>query len=481
MPPEVLTGTVVAGFRVQSLIAKGAVGAVYLAEEVATGRRVALKLLVPELADDERFRRRFLRESELAASLHHAHIVPTIASGEENGVLYLAMKYVDGRDLRQLLRDEGRLEPQRALDLVGQVADALDAAHAAGLVHRDVKPGNVLVEALPEGEYAYICDFGVARHLSSPSSLTGDRGFVGTVDYIPPEQIEGGPIDGRTDVYSLGCLLYECLTGEKPFERASELAVIYAHLNEVPATVTRLRPELPAALDGVLATAMAKEPGDRYATCGELVADAEAALAGRSLGRRSRRRLRAALVAAGAVLAAASIGIAGYLTTRGDFAAPGPAAITQTSIGGARLGLMPAAYKKLLGGYRPFELTEPGFSGLAFGQPGIGVYFPSSEKPAHIITTWNRLNRTAAGVGPCSTIEELKHAYGDAVEPSRAGMSPDKKTIWSWVVKPNLIFVTQNHTTISTVALYRGPPRKKLSFSPEAFANYVAAVETPCT
>lgn len=447
----------------------------------ADARRVALKLLAPELGRDERFRRRFLRESELAGSLEHPHIVPIVASGEADGALYLAMRHIEGSDLRELLRREVRLEPRRALDLVAQIASALDAAHAVGLVHRDVKPGNVLVESRPHGEHAYLCDFGLARHLSSPSSLTGDRGFVGTIDYIAPEQVEGGPIDGRIDVYSLGCVLYECLTGHRPFERESELALVYAHLNETPPRLTELRPELPGALDEVLATALAKAPGDRHATCGELIAAAEAALEGRSTGRLPRRRRRAALAAAAAALAAAGIGIAGYLTTRGEQAAVGPPAITQTSIGGAKLGLLPDAYEDLLGPYRPFELTEPGFPARVFGQPGIGVYFPGPGKPAHIITTWNRLNRTAAGIGPCSTIAEMKKAYGEAVEPSRAGTSPDGKEIFSWVVKPNLIFVTQNHTTISAVALYRGPPRKKLSFSPEAFANYVAAVETPCT
>jgi predicted Ser/Thr protein kinase len=471
----------VAGFRVVSLIAEGTMASVFLAENAEDGRRVALKLLGPEIAGDERFRRRFLRESALASSLLHPQIVPTIASGEQDGSLFLAMAYVDGPDLRDLLRQEGRLEPHRALDIVGQVADALDAAHATGLVHRDVKPGNILVESRPEGEHAYLCDFGLARHLSSPSSLTGDRGFVGTIDYVPPEQIEGGPIDGRADVYSLGCVLFETLTGVRPFERTSELALIYAHLNETPPRVTDLRPELPKALDDVLATALAKTPSDRYSTCGELVTAASTALAGQSVARRSGRRRRAALVSGLGILAAMGLGVAGYLTTRGEQTASAPPAITQTSIGGARLGLMPAAYKKLLGPYRPFDLSEPGFIGMAFGQPGIAVYFPAKAQPAHIITTWNRRYRTAAGVGPCSTIAELKSAYGDAVEPSRAGTSPDGKKVFGWVVKPNLIFDTQDQRTISAVALYEGPPTRTVAYSPEAFAHYVAAVETPCT
>jgi serine/threonine protein kinase len=251
MPPEVHTGTVLAGFRVESLLGAGAMGSVYLAEQTGTGRLIALKLLSPELARDERFRRRFLRETELAASLDHPHVVPTIASGEEDGAFYLAMAYVEGSDLRELLRREGRLEPKRALDLVEQVAEALDAAHQAGLVHRDVKPGNILVAREQEGETSYVCDFGLARHVSSVSSLTSERGFVGTIDYVAPEQIQGGEIDGRTDVYSLGCVLYECLAGERPFDRETELSVLFAHLNELPTPITAFRPELPPTLDTV--------------------------------------------------------------------------------------------------------------------------------------------------------------------------------------------------------------------------------------
>ena len=213
MRTDIRTGSVLAGFRIDSLIGEGAMGTVYLAEDTRRGGRVALKVLVRELADDERFRRRFLRESKLAASLDHPHVVPVLDAGEEDGVLFLAMAYVEGSDLREVLRHEGCLDPERALGLATQVAGALDAAHAMGLVHRDVKPGNILITATPTGEHAYVCDFGLARHLSSASSLTTDRGLVGTIDYIPPEQIEGGDIDGRADVYSLGCVLFECLAG----------------------------------------------------------------------------------------------------------------------------------------------------------------------------------------------------------------------------------------------------------------------------
>src|SRR5512133_3619089 len=311
MQSELMTGSVIAGFRVISLVGEGAMGSVYLAEEIATGRRVALKVLAAELSRDERFRQRFLRESQVASSLDHANVVATVAAGDEHGLLYLAMAYVEGSDLRELLRREGRLDPQRALNLVAQVAQALDAAHGAGLVHRDVKPGNILVAPENGGEHVFVCDFGLARHVSSVSSLTSERGFVGTIDYVPPEQIEGSPIDGRADVYSLGCVLYECLAGAGPFDRESELSVLFAHLNDPPPRVTELRPELPVTFDHVFETALAKSPDQRYSSCGELARAARAALAGKTFMRRKVVRRRA--LAAGAGLVAAAGAAAGIL------------------------------------------------------------------------------------------------------------------------------------------------------------------------
>jgi ABC-type transport system substrate-binding protein/tRNA A-37 threonylcarbamoyl transferase component Bud32 len=320
MPHEARTGAVLAGFRVESLLGEGAMGTVYLARETSTGRRVALKLLAPELARDERFRQRFLRETELAASLEHPNVVSTLASGDEDGAVYLAMAYVQGSDLRTLLRREGPLEPERALALIEQVAAALDAAHAAGLVHRDVKPGNILVSSNGDGEHAYVCDFGLARHVSSVSSLTGERGFVGTIDYVPPEQIEGRTIDGRADQYSLGCVLYECLAGRRPFERDSELSVVFAHLNEPPPRLSDERPDLPQAFDAVFASALAKSPAERYPSCGDLATAARGALHGKIVrpGLRVRR-----LVAAGAgvLVAAAAVGAAVAILGRNESSA----------------------------------------------------------------------------------------------------------------------------------------------------------------
>jgi YVTN family beta-propeller protein len=252
-------------------------GTVYSALDIALERRVALKVLTPELSRDERFRERFLRESKLAASLEHPHIVPIHAAGESDGVLYIAMRYVEGKDLGGLLSSLGRLDPERALAILRQVADGLDAAHARGLVHRDVKPANIL---LGYGDYAYLCDFGLAKHASTVSSLTGSRAILGTVDYLAPEQIEAKPVDGRADVYALGCVLYECLAGEPPFRRGNELAALLAHVNDASPRISERRAELPAALDDVVATALAKDRADRYSSCTELVEAAAAVLHG---------------------------------------------------------------------------------------------------------------------------------------------------------------------------------------------------------
>jgi hypothetical protein len=483
MQSVIRTGAVLAGFRVESLIGQGAMGAVYLAVDTKAGGHVALKLLTPELSVDERFRQRFMREAELAASLDHPHVVPILSFGEEDGRLYLAMAHVQGTDLRELLGREGPLEPTRALDLIAQVADALDAAHAADLVHRDVKPANILVAQVADGEHAYVCDFGLARHMSSVSSLTGDRGFVGTLDYVPPEQIAGGPIDRRADVYSLGCMLYECLTGERPFERESELALVYAHLNDPPPRATDVRSELPEGLDGVIATTLAKEPEDRYASCGELAAAGRAALAGKPFRRSSRRRRRL-LVATIAVIAAAAAGITRVLAVRGEGSKPstttaGPPSITQTSIAGVELGEPKEFYGKRFGAYKQLTLTEwEPIPGRSFGQPEVAVYFRANPDRADIITTWSRRNRTAAGIGPCSTLGEMKKAYGKNVHPTPH--HPDGTPVPAYVVGPNLIFETQNQRTISAVGLYRGSLPNTTRSEEQGWAHFVTAVETPC-
>jgi tRNA A-37 threonylcarbamoyl transferase component Bud32 len=492
MSAPVAAGSVVANFRVESLIGQGAMGGVYLAEDTTTGRQVALKLLPPELAQDQRFRQRFLRESQLAASLDDPHIVPMLAFGEDAGVLYLAMAYMDGLDLREILRREGRLEPERALRLLAQVAKGLDAAHAAGLVHRDVKPGNILVTEETEEERAYICDFGLARHVTSVSSLSGDRGFVGTIDYVPPEQIKGGPIDGRADVYALGCVLYECLVGARPFDRESELSVVFAHLNEPPPRLSDSRPDLPEAFDDVFATALAKSPDERYSTCDEVVEAAQGAIQGRTVAPRRRHRGRIVLAGiASIILVVAAIG--GILTTRGGSDSTTPS-ITPTSIAGAPLGLRRAAYEQILGkGVRVEQPEEPGRTGyatVAFERPKVWVFFPDGfDAPGEIIVTWNEEFKTATGIGPCSTIDELEAAYGDKVRPDYFGTIGQKHFMYD--VGRSLLFAATGPPPppgqkpvpgkyVSAVGLFDGgAPHADEAGGPRNFAGFVTGNETP--
>ena len=272
-----LVGSDLAGYRIERVLGRGGMGVVYLARDLRLKRPVALKLVAPELAADPRFEKRFLREAELAASFDHSHVVPVHAAGESDGRLWIAMRFVEGEDLASLLDREGPLAPRRALELCGQVGEALDAAHARGLVHRDVKPANVLVTEESGEEHAYLSDFGLARDADADASGAPTH-LSGTVDYTAPEQIAHEPLDGRADVYSLGCVLFECLAGEPPFRRARPLATVFAHASEPPPSLVERRPELPAAIDSVMARGLAKEPADRYQTCGELVADASQAL-----------------------------------------------------------------------------------------------------------------------------------------------------------------------------------------------------------
>jgi YVTN family beta-propeller protein len=300
-------GTELLGYRIEAQIGRGGMSVVYRAHHETLDRKVALKVLAPELREDERFRERFLRESKLAASIEHPNIVPIYDAGEVDGRLYIAMRHVEGSDLKTLLRREGALEPRRALVLVAQLADALDAAHARGLVHRDVKPSNVLVDGAGR---PYLSDFGLTKSVSDRSALTATGQIVGTVDYVAPELIEGKAVDGRADVYSLGCVLYECLTGEVPFPRDSELAVLFAHVQEPPPRPSDRRPELGRELDGVIAKALAKAPEQRYATDAELVEAARTALPVAAPPARSRRRLLVALAALLAAVGAAAAALA---------------------------------------------------------------------------------------------------------------------------------------------------------------------------
>ena len=305
-------GTELAGYRIENLLARGGMSVVYLAEDLRLKRKVALKLISPTLAEDPEFRGRFLRESELAASLDHPNIVPVYDAGQLGDLLFIAMRYVEGGDLKQRLR-AGGMEPEEAIDLLAQVAGALDAAHERGLIHRDVKPSNALIApgAGHEGaDHVYLADFGLTKRLADGGSLAEDGHLMGTIDYVAPEQIEGGDADGRTDVYSLGCVLHQCLTGEQPFVAETDLGVLLAHLDQVPPRATDLRPELPGAIDVVIACALAKQPEDRYGTCRELITAARNAL---GIAEPPRSRLVRAWVLVGlACLALVAAGLAAF-------------------------------------------------------------------------------------------------------------------------------------------------------------------------
>jgi YVTN family beta-propeller protein len=309
-------GTELAGYRIEALLGRGGMSVVYRADHARLKRKVALKLLAPELAEDERFRERFLRESQLAASLDHPNVVPIYDAGEVDGLLYIAMRYVPGTDLRALLRREGALEPERALSLVAQVGSALDAAHERGLVHRDVKPSNILLAGRPGREHCYLADFGLSTSASDRSAVSDPQQIVGTIDYVAPEQIRGGEVDGRADVYSLACLLYESLTGDVPFRRVNDVAVIYAHLEEAPPKASERGVALRPELDAVLARGMAKAPAERWETCGALVEAARSAAGGVATPVRIRAPRRSA-VAALAVAAAAAAATAAVLLSGG--------------------------------------------------------------------------------------------------------------------------------------------------------------------
>jgi basic membrane lipoprotein Med (substrate-binding protein (PBP1-ABC) superfamily)/DNA-binding SARP family transcriptional activator/tRNA A-37 threonylcarbamoyl transferase component Bud32 len=274
-------GTEVAGYRIVRTLGRGGMSVVYLAEHDWLQRKVALKVLAPQLADDERFRERFVHESRLAASLDHPNVIPIYEAGAAGGELFIAMRFVEGSDLRTLLHEEGALEPARAIGILRQVAAALDAAHEQGLVHRDVKPANVLLtrpRASEPVEHVYLSDFGLTKRPASDPAVTGTGQFVGTLDYAAPERFKGETPDARTDVYALGCVLFECLTGRPPFRSENEAGLMYAHLQQPPPLLRNERPELPREIDRVIGRALAKSPDERPRSAGELVTGAARAL-----------------------------------------------------------------------------------------------------------------------------------------------------------------------------------------------------------
>jgi serine/threonine protein kinase len=264
---QIARGTVIAEFRLEEMIGEGGMGVVWKARQLDLDRVVALKLIQPDKRGDAEFLDRFQRESRLAASIDHPNVVPVFGAGEEDGVWYIAMRYVDGTDLGEYLRSRhSPLPPTHATKLISQVADGLDAAHAAGLVHRDVKPANILLDA---HLHPYLTDFGLTKQIASQSNATRTGVWLGSVNYAAPEQIESGPIDARTDVYSLGCVLFETLTRRLPYARDSEMAVMYAKVHEPPLLPGQIDPTLPREFDEVIHRALARDPEDRYPSAGD--------------------------------------------------------------------------------------------------------------------------------------------------------------------------------------------------------------------
>jgi serine/threonine-protein kinase len=270
-PGDFGVGSHVAGYRLDEQIGRGGMAVVYRAHDARLDRRVALKILAPELARDEEFRQRFIRESRAAAAVDHPNIIPIYEAGEADGVLFIAMRFVDGRDVQTLINQLHPLPTARVCDIVTQVAAALDAAHAHGLVHRDVKPGNMLRDATSgraQPDHVYLSDFGLSKQsLGTSAALTSQGQFLGTLNYVAPEQIEGRPVDGRTDEYALACSAFEMLASQPPFRRDDSLATMWAQLSDPPPSLTGTRPDLPTAVDGVIARALSKAPDDRYGTC----------------------------------------------------------------------------------------------------------------------------------------------------------------------------------------------------------------------
>jgi len=274
---DLVPGVQFAGCRIEAVVGRGGMGVIYRATELGLNRPVAVKLIAADRAADDSFRERFERESRLTAAIDHPNVIPIYGAGEDGGRLYIVMRFVGGTDLQRLVAREGGLPPERAVAIVAQMAAALDAAHAAGLVHRDVKPANVLLAEGPGDEHVYLSDFGITRVIDSQTQVTDSGEWVGTVDYMAPEHLQGEPTDARADVYALGCVLYAALTGKSPFPRGTVPATMLAHLNDSPPRPSRIA-DVPPGLDAVVRRALAKRPEDRFPSASDLAAAALAAV-----------------------------------------------------------------------------------------------------------------------------------------------------------------------------------------------------------
>jgi protein kinase-like protein len=411
-----LIGTEVAGYTIESVLGRGGMGIVYVARQRAPERRVALKLLNPSVADDGSFRDRFLREAKAAAAIEHPHILPVYDAGAAGGVLYLAARLIEGRDLASILRAEAPIAAVRAAAIVAQIGSALDAAHARGLVHRDVKPGNILVSRLreDEGEFCYLTDFGVSVWTSdAATTVTAGGRMVGTLNYVAPEQIDGSRVGPRADIYSLGCVLFECLTGRPPFAGRNPAGTLYAHLNERPPSPTSLRRDVPASIDAVVSRALEKSPAARYATARELAHATRTALSSgadadtlvRSLpaasAARSRRARRALAAAIGLLVVVATVVVGASLVANRRRGEPGgQAAAARPEL--IRRGVQVTASR-----------TAPSSTD---GAGNVVTYVPANVVDGRVETAWR-----APGDGRGVTLTLL---FDNPVDVARIGLIP---------------------------------------------------------
>jgi len=445
-------GSEFAGHKIEAIIGRGGMGVVFRARNVALDRDRALKVLAPSLSSDERFRERFKRESRLAASIEHPHVIPVHQAGEEGGQLFISMRLVEGRDLRRLIEDDGALQPAPAIAIVRAVAAALDAAHSAGLVHRDVKPANVLVGDGDDSGRVYITDFGISRTTRAGETVTSTGELMGTADFIAPEQIAGDPIDGRADIYALGGVLHFALTGQPPFDRETELATMFAHANAPRPLPSELRPGVAPALDAIVARAMATKPGNRYSTAAEMVAALDASSGDEAVtapldppraarGRSGMRRWAGPAALASAALVAALVLVLGD----GDDATPEPETTSTTTVAVAP---QPTTAPPIRVGAGPTGITVgPGRTWVAAREGGKVESIDPGINAVDDLETTALKSPTAVAVGhdsiwaisdstdtlyrlnPGDELPPIKIPLGPGADPSDIAVDDD----WVWV------------------------------------------------
>src|SRR4051812_18251931 len=375
---DLAPGALLAGYRIESLIGRGGMGVVYRATQIRLERVVALKVIAPELLDDDDVRRRFLAEARAAASVDHPNVIPVHDAGAQDGIAFIAMRYVPGDDLRSLVRRGGALDPREAAELVAQAAAALDAIHRSGFVHRDVKPANLLVDG---NRHVYLTDFGLAKAVLTQTGGTRTGHWVGTLDYVSPEQVRGGRIDARADVYALGGVLHYALTGRVPFERDGDEAKLWAQLSAPPPVPRALRSKLPGAFDAAVARAMAKAPDERYPSAGDLGRAAVAAALGRLPSEPERMVARGA---AAPDAAPTELGIAAEAPTRTALPKP-PRHRWRTPLIAAASALAAAAVAAVLVlGLRDEPAPRAGISGTVTPRPTPVVSPTDTSTPARV-------------------------------------------------------------------------------------------------